>query len=236
MKKAAAGCFAITCVLALIVGVLISVGYMRQEKIRDIAPLTLQDLDRLSMNFKKPQTATETPAAAKPSHETANAPQAAPANLPRRLNRCANDEDRRHFFVQGKSRNDRLFCYLATSPIGAVGDTLALIAGQPAGAAWERGLANLLRGRWAEGRMYMEDLFRNSDNPEVRQQAAGYLAWLAEDPEVAAKYMEIASSNGRLFGLSSSALLAKTTGSKELADYYGNQYEKNNRPNKAPAK
>ncbi|MCX5768891.1 MAG: hypothetical protein NTZ09_01255 [Candidatus Hydrogenedentes bacterium] len=216
MKKMAAGCFAVACVLAVLVALLAGVGYLREERQRELPPMTVQDLD---------QIATRMSAAAKPAE-----PQTAPVevqskephadNLPRRLEKPATDEQRREFFSRGYSTSDKLFGYIGSSPLGAVADAAALIAGLPDGASWERAEAALICGRWAEARSYFEEVVRKSDRPVVQQQAFAFLAWVQDDPEVAARCMELACSGARDACLHFSAELARATGSRELAEHY----------------
>ncbi|MCX5768890.1 MAG: hypothetical protein NTZ09_01250 [Candidatus Hydrogenedentes bacterium] len=227
MKKVAAGCFAVVCVLGVLVALLAGVGHLREERQRDLPPITLQDLDQIAASMQNPSEAAA--GAASPAVENAtksNPEQKTAANLPRRLERAATDEERRQFFMRGKSTSDKIFGFVATSPVGAIGDAVAVAAGIPAGASWERGMANLFMGRWAEARRYLEEVLRKWESRVVQEQACGYLAWLEDDPELAARYMEVASSGGQLFGLSSSATLARATGSTELAEHYQSLYDK----------
>jgi len=227
MKKVAAGCFAVVCVLGVLVALLAGVGYLREERQRELPPMTVQDLD---------QIATRMSAAAKPAE-----PQTAPVevqskephadNLPRRLEKPATDEQRREFFSRGHGTSDKLFGYIGSSPLGAVADAAALIAGLPDGASWERAEAALICGRWAEAQSYFEEVVRKSDRPVVQQQACAYLAWLEDDPEVVARYMELACSSGQSGCLIFCAELARDTGSTELAHHYFALYDEKHPPN-----
>ncbi|HUW60480.1 MAG TPA: hypothetical protein VMZ06_05695 [Candidatus Bathyarchaeia archaeon] len=225
MKKAAAGCFAVASILAVLLAVLGSIGSMRQEKIRQQPPLTLQELDWLSkaqQNSEGPAEGATTSAKASyesPAEEGMNR-QSSPAGLPRRLDRTATDAQRREIFTRGKSRTEKLGAFIGSSPLGEIADVALLAAGIRAGASWERGQANLLRGNWAEARSCFTEYLRNADQPVMQQQACAYLAWLEDDPEVAAQYMDLACSGGQLGCIVLSTHLAIKTDSRELTRHY----------------
>lgn len=216
MKKIAAGCLAVACVLAVLVVLLTGLGSLREERQRDLPPMTVRDLDQIARQMTtatdpaKPQTGVETP------------PIEPASPLPRRLARPATSEERREFFSRTHSygMSDNVFGYVASSPLGAMADAAALVAGVPDGASWTRAQAALIRGRWAEARGYFEEVVRKSNSPALQKGACGYLAWVEDDPELAARCMEIACSGGQDFCFSFSAELARVTGSTELAEYY----------------
>jgi hypothetical protein len=225
MKKVVAACFVVACILVVLLTILGSVGMMRREKIRQQPPLTLQDLDRLpEVQQNSEGLAQGATTSAKTSHELPAEGgmnrQASPANLPRRLNRTATDEQRREFFTRGKSKTEKLGAFIGSSPLGDIADVALLAAGIRVGASAERGQANLLRGNWAEARSCFTEYLRNADQPVMRQHACAYLAWLEDDPEVAARYMELACSGGQLGCIVLSTHLAIETDSRELTRHY----------------
>lgn len=162
MKKAAAGCFAVACVLAVLVAFLASVGWMRQEKIRQQPPLTLQDLDRLSKALKSPEepakdAATPPIRADESPGETPAKGFSSPANLPRRLKQPPTEEQRREFFTRGKSRTEKLLALGGTTAWGGLVDAALVAGGVREGASWGRGQVNLICGNWAEARNHGRD-------------------------------------------------------------------------------
>jgi len=230
MKKAAAGCFAVACVVAVLVAILASIGQMREAKIQDLPPLTLQELDQLSKALKKtevpakdpvspPNPTDESPAEARSSDEIS------PANLPRRLNQAATDEQRREIFTRGRKLTSRLIAIIGSSPVGGLIDSISVAAGIPEGASANRAESNLIRGNWAEAKSCYTEFVRKCDNVRAQHTAYAFLAWLEEDPELAARYMELASSGGDLFPVRLCRDLARETGSMELADYYQALFE-----------
>ena len=224
MKKVATGGFAVACVVAVFMVILASIGRMRQEKLRELPPLTLQDLDRLSKALPNPEApakdAVTPPDADKESPAEVAANPQPPANLPRRLNRPAMDEQRRELFTGGRSRRDRLLAVLGSSPLGSIADVALVAAGRPTGELWPRAQCNLMRGNWEEARICFTEFVRKSDEPMERQRACAYLAWLEDDPEMAARYMELASCGGDWYGTLLCVELATATGSTELAEKY----------------
>jgi len=221
MKKAAAGCFAVACIVAVLVAVLASIGQMRQEKIRQQPPLTIQDLDRLSKALKNPEEPATSPNEADESPgETPAKEFSSPASLPRRLDRTATNEQRREFFTRGKSRTEKLLALGGSTAWGGLVDAALVAGGVREGASWGRGQVNLICGNWAEARSCFTEYLRHSEEPVMQQRACAYLAWIEDDPEVAARYMEIACSGRQQFYLGSCARLSRDTGNTELADYY----------------
>ena len=231
MKKATAGCFAVACIVAVLVAILASIGWMREEKMLQLPPLTLQDLDRLSKALEKrevpaedavsfPNPTDESPAETSPSR------QSSPANRPRKLNRPPTDEQRREFFTRGKSRTEKLLALVGSTAWGGLVDAALVAGGVREGASWGRGQVNLICGNWAEARSCFTEYLRHSEEPGMQQIACAYLAWLEDDSEVAVRYMEIACSGGQQFSLGSCARLSRDTGSTELADYYIARYKR----------
>ncbi|MCX5768894.1 MAG: hypothetical protein NTZ09_01270 [Candidatus Hydrogenedentes bacterium] len=231
MKKAAAGCFAVACVIAVLVAILASIGQMRHAKIQDLPPLTLQELDQLSKALKKPEAPAKT--AVSPPQATdeaaaelsSNGP-ASPADLPRRLNRAATDEQRREQFTSGQSASNKLIALIGSSPVGGLVDAVGVAAGIPEGALANRGECYMVRGKWDEAKSCYAEFIRKSKDPVMLQIAYGRLAWLEDDPEFAARYMELASTGPQAWPIGAWCRnLASLTGSDELADYYGRLYQ-----------
>ncbi|HUW60481.1 MAG TPA: tetratricopeptide repeat protein [Candidatus Bathyarchaeia archaeon] len=231
MKKAAAGCFAAACVIAVVAAILASIGSLRQEKIREWPPLTLQELDRLSKALKKPEVPAEN--AVTPPNPTDQSPAEArsigqnpPADLPRRLNRPATDEERREQFMRGKSARNRLIAVIGSSPLGGFVDALGVAVGIPEGALANRGECYMARGKWDEAKSCYSEFVRKSKDPVMLQIAHGRLAWLEDDPELAARYMELASSGEQAWPIALCRSLAWQTGSTVLAQHYQALFER----------
>lgn len=230
MKRAAAGCFAVVCVIAVLVAILASIGQMRQAKIQDLPPLTLQELDQMSKAPKKSEVpAKDAVTPPNPTDESSAASplsgQVSPANLPRRLNRVATDEQRRERFTRGRTTSLRIIALIGSSPLASFVDSISVAAGIPEGESFNRGEVNLIRGNWAEAKSYFSEFVRKSGDERSLPTTYAYLAWLEQDPELAARYMDLACSGSDPYPIALSRDLARETGSKELADYYGTLFE-----------
>jgi len=226
MKKAAAGCFAVACVIAVLVAILASIGQMREAKTQDLPPLTLQELDQLSKALKKTKVPAKDPVSPpNPTDESsATAPsnrQISPADLPRRLNQAATDEQRRGRFTRGRGAILKFAALIESSPLGSFVDSVSVAAGKPEGESFKRAESNLVWGNWAEARSLFSEFVRKSDDERSLPTAYAYLAWLEQDPEMAARYAQLACSGSDPYPIVLSRDLARETGSKELADYYG---------------
>lgn len=212
MKKIAVIGFMVAGLLAALLAVLIPFGSMRHERILHQPPLTLQELDRL--------VKTVPPSPGKSMGAQLGAP-LKPADLPHRLNRTATDDQRREFFVAGRSRRGLFIAEIGGGPLGGVVEIVFAAAGRPDAGSMARASANLARGKWEEARKYFMDYLREDRNDPVWQQrACAHLAWLENDPEMAARYMDMACSGGDLFSIALSVEFATKIGSTELAEYY----------------
>lgn len=76
----------------------------------------------------------------------------------------------------------------------------------------------------AAGCCYSEFVRKSSDT-EMVAIAYGRLAWLEDDPELAARYMELACSGNEPWPASMCRSLAWQTDSYQLGEYYGKLFE-----------
>ena len=239
MKKTAAGCFAVACIIAVVVAILASIGQMRHEKIRQQPPLTLQDLDRLPKARQNSEGPAERATAAGGGADTgaavleaqsrgsATPPQGDDTALPRRLERSPTDEERREQFMEGQNSRNKMIAIIGSSPVGGFMDALGVAVGIPEGALANRGECYTTRGNWAEAKSCYSEFVRKSKDPQMLAVAYARLAWLEDDPELAARYMELATTGEYEFPFPVvwNKKLAETTGSKELAEHYGKLFE-----------
>jgi len=243
MKKMGWIVSVVVCVMVLLVAVLAVVGSLRDRQLMSRDPLTIQDLDRLAgtlngrMNRpsasendasvlpRHPAQTTaseEDPAATQQNHalQSSDAERASTA-LPRRLERTATPEERAKRWGH-KTGTGKLAASFA-SPALSILDAALYATGRSGGMAWERAQAMLVRGDWSGARSCLAEYLETSRRPVARRDACAYLAWLEDDPEVAARYMELACSDeDDLRGgcLAISEELARLTGSDALADHY----------------
>lgn len=203
MKKTVVVLIAVAGVFAVLVTILIALGNMRHNRIEQEPPLTLQELDRIVQ--------------AAPPSEVALAVERADAP-PLRLERSATEEQRRKMFIHTLSRKDRLMAVLGTGPLGAVADAVDVIAGRPSGESYARACCNLILGDWNQARLYFTDFLRSTDEDDYKQRVCGYMAWLEDDPELAARYAEAACSGEDWHGALLIVELGVATGNTRLAE------------------
>lgn len=226
MKKAVTGCLLAAAIVLVPVIILLSVGLAHRGKMLEQPALTLQELDDLAAKLKVSRQGRRdnNKILTEPLPDTnvpAELPEKPLKELPRRLNRAAVEFQRRAVFMDGLSRRNKLYALFMTSPAGHVAEAIHLaMGGKPEDSAWGLGMFNLRRGNWEEGRAYLSEFLRRCDDPKGQQLASAHLAWLENDPEKAARYMEIASSGDCLECLYRCERLAYETGSKELAEHY----------------
>ena len=113
-----------------------------------------------------------------------------------------------------------LFALAACSPLGNAGYAVLLAVDGPGAVAWERAEISLTRCNWDEARRHLAECLRHCENNGMRQHVCKCLAWLEDDPELAVRYMEAASSGGDWVSLMFCVKLALASGSPELAQYY----------------
>lgn len=221
MKKVKGGCFAAAAFLALVLVILISVGTMRQQRLRDRPPLTAEELDRLAEDLRLPPESAPDRRSGPVSPAQPSAKRESAQNLPRRLERIPTAEARREFFTQGCEAWDMMMLALvAETPLLNCFDAALAIGGVSTGASWERGCVCAARGNYEEARESFADYLRHSDDPVKKQQVCAYMAWLQDDPEMAARYMELACSDSQPVCLVICYNLALESGSEELRRHY----------------
>lgn len=222
MSKTTKGCLAAAGFSAALLGILFSVARSREANAPEYPPLTLQDLAEVAAAIEEPPPADSSEAG---NGETTG-DTAAKKELPRRLNRAPTDAERREHIdgiIKGARTSDRMFQFVLRSPLGPVADTAAVVSGLPDSGSWTCGYIGLLRHDYGKAKMCYEQVVRESDNAVKRRRACAMLAWLEDDPEMAARYMEIACSTGRVECLIPAVELAMTTESEELWLHYAQE-------------
>lgn len=182
-------------------------GRMRLERVRQQPPVTLQEIERI-FGEVAPESLPVQPAA--------NAVAAGAA--PTRLRDVASEEVRRRMFTDWRSRRGRFLARIGAGPLGSVAELGLFAVEGPVVASWARGEAFLALGNWDEARDYFSDVLRMADDGSVyREGVCGYLAWLEDDPELAARYAEIACSGEAAYPCVMALDLAVATGNRDLA-------------------
>ncbi len=226
MKKFKTACLAAACVLLAIFAVYCIISTLRRQHAFEQPPLTREELDRLSQNAKPAQAPAPDPIL------TANAPVVSAAEpppdsaaLPRRLTRTLTDEQRRHWIVQGRIR--RLLSHFQMSPVGMAIQAIMSHPYSKQAELYFCGQMFLGDGNFARAKSCFSEMVRKDPDGWASAYAYAYLAHIEDDPEMAARYMELASASAGddPWPLLFCRNLARDTGSNELAAYYGRLYE-----------
>ena len=244
MKKIAAGFIVAGSLLVGFLLALIGIGTLGQEEVRQQPPLTLQEIDRIAESTapaKKGMSAADTrqtpdsrrlDKTAGPLPVQQVAPERMDDDSPAKLTgastaavdpasvqplvRVATGEQRLKFFEGRWSRKDRLLVRFVAGPLSSVLN----LGDSPDGNVLMRANCSLMTGNWDEARSCFTQMLREDHGKMFQWGACAHLAWLEDDPALAARYMEIASSGVDWNAVLLSAELAAATGDKERARRY----------------
>ncbi|MCX5768892.1 MAG: hypothetical protein NTZ09_01260 [Candidatus Hydrogenedentes bacterium] len=218
MKKIVAVFFVVAGILAVLVGIRGATGMSRQQSILQQPPLTTQEIEQLSRAVSPVKSGTASPNTAETSSQEVTNAQVNPAPP---LTQPATKVQRLQLFTSGWTNGEIQIARVASSPFGGVAVAKFLGAGVPGGDdAWLQAQCNLMLGNWKEARTCFTEILRNDFGSVWRPRAWAYLAWLEDDPEMAARYLEIACSGVDWYAVFLSVELASATGNTELAEKY----------------
>lgn len=188
--------------------------------------LTQEDLDRLAPTLSSSPQAEDGP----PDSEPLAAPE---TPLPRRLERALTSEEQAKYWTSVFGRNQTMGRF-AYSTLGIFDAPLRAV-GFSQGASFERAKAALWAGDFDKARQQLSEYVRTADGTGLCHEALIDLALLEDDPELAARYMELSCTdeNDLRGGYEAmAAWLAEKTGSKSLEAHYRAKLEAINQKRK----
>lgn len=228
MKKVAAVFFAVACVAAVVVVLATLALGLRRQELHAHPPLTHQELELLYQKVNssnEPDKARAPGAAGDSANEVASGDPLIAAVLPRRLNRTLTDKERHGWYTSDLNVIERIASHIEYTPLACL--AYYVLGGSNINTEqaelFYSGKWNLVQRNWPAAKSCFSELARKSNG--LDQFACAYLAELEDDPELAARYMELASKGEHPHPLLMCRNLARATGSNELAAYYGKLYE-----------
>lgn len=217
MKKLLGWGFVVTVIIVAILSSLVSIAvkFNREEMAKRTSP-TLSDLDALSERLREATPPPDLPEAPESEAARDESP-----SLPTRLASTPSVEmleerfkEKRPDQIRGTKIEAWVFATLESTlrPVSRK---------QAAGWAWELGSEYMALGEWdAAKRCWWESLDAPL-SPGIHRHACARLAWLEEDPEKAARLLELSCQEDEYGSWLSNAIrLSRVTGSTELADHY----------------
>jgi len=210
-------------IIALSVAILQVIGSIFVQRPVQRRSLTMEDINRLAKELAAPEAGDTRQWASEPAEGT-SPPESVREPLPRRLERAATAEERAEHF---RNRNFLRFAasLVYTNPAF---DAVCRLAGHRDVSAFLRGQVMIRNGDWDGARSCFTTVLEETQDPFARHAAFLQLAWVEDDPELAARCLEIAchdDANLQNGVLLSASELARTTGSDALAGHYRTRYE-----------
>jgi len=188
---------------------------IHDQELAERPPLTLEDLDRLAPALMPSAPKEDGPS--KPEEDAASAE----TPLPKRLERALTHEERTEYWLSAMGRNNKMgkFAYKALGIL----DAPLRYAGFRPGTSYERAKAALWAGDFDGARRQFAEYIYAAEGSNINREVFIDLAFLEDDPELAARYMELscADENDLRGGYEAMAVyLAEKTGSKKLEAHY----------------
>ncbi len=209
-------------ILMVLIAALLSVIEMRDRELAARKPVSLDDLDKLvqpvgSSSNDTPLNKADSarPASEELAQEMANAPSV-------RLEGCLAPE----LLVERFKANStgRLLKEWVKGEIVKAYDSVPSVVGMQdsGGDPYYLGKTMMTLGKWDAARRYFwEALERPSMSPDMRKDVCAKLAWLEDDPERAARLLELSCQEDRHGSqLRNAIYLCQKTESNALADHY----------------
>ncbi len=197
---------------------LTSVIETRQASVK---PLTLEDLPALRIEMPT----VEAPAAAEanepPGKDAEEAPSPVSADLSRLAHRPTEDDVKRHTLSTYTKAWDIAFTRVYMGGLKRVEALSWLVAGGSSeGMLREICYESWRNGDYQDTKGYLRELLPMLEAPESRRSIYGKLAWLEEDPAVAAALLREACAGNDRNQLGKARSLAIVTKSEALANHY----------------
>ncbi len=208
--------------LVMILAGFLSVAFFaRQNDLALVTPPTLEDLQALDVQLdpssekRAPQTSEDAGATVVNLDESGSA-----STLPARLARALSPEELAAKFKRDDPQKRSVF----RQECGAV--VLRVFGKKASILELNIGLNKLGHGDWDSARLHLWAAIDAGGDPSVLQYASAKLAWLEDDPEKAARYLELSCQgdggwlNTQEQALRNAVSLCKATGSTALKDHY----------------
>lgn len=213
-------CSSLAVILAVIVGLAI---HLRESRLSSGMPLTMRDLDDVGKRLSS-EAVRELPPPDDGALAAGDTSVERIANVPlTRLERCLSTEElgTRKTIRSSQERDARIkagICLALESVSSFVSQNEA------AGWAWERGDELYSLGNWSGARRCYQTALESPLSPGQLRHACARLAWLEDDPERAARFLELACQ-GDAYGanIPQAIDLCRATGSDTLERYYLNR-------------
>ena len=223
MKKFLAGGFVVLVVIAMVVGAF--VGIASRSLDRELATLTaptLEELDALGARLAEaePQESPEVP---KPQEagDTETLIEESSV-LPTRLASMLSPELLEERFAASP---DELWRYQLLTPVTKLLEGAFSVVSEKwsADLIFERSRQLMAVGKWDEARRCLWKVLDAPLDPSLHRHALESLAWIEEDPEIAARLLELSvQGDDQCHGhmLANAVKLSRVTGSNALAEHY----------------
>lgn len=228
MKKRGWVVAAIFCFIVLVLASLQLMTALHESGLAKREPLSLEELERIGQQLAP--SAVPAPFTQSDSRPALEHPTSAETRAPvfTRLEKVLTPEQRarrleRVSMPEGRAR--RSVQRVALVPMKAA-EGLLWMAGTPETACrFEVGIGTemTVTGDWDGARRRFSEVIEMSSNPLARRHACSRLAWLEDDPEKAAKLLELSCTGENqniAFFLTNAVRLARCTGSDALAEHY----------------
>ncbi len=220
MKKLKCVVMVFFCVVLFVIASLQVVVNIRKQSITSREALSMETLEQLSFDMGSveaglPESITDGVEASETILST----------LPRRLEGVATREMALEKFVTEASKRDMERRALNLSGAKVAESVLWTVGAdnKATHVAFNIGWAHLMKGEFDEARGYFQDIIDSPFNEYTlpyHRMACGNLAWLEDDPEKAARLLELSCQGKPGMALLDAAELCRLTGSDELAEHY----------------